>query len=236
MKVFLCFSSADRYSIVNSVLYHLKRFRIPVWYDYHELTLGDNRMTGNFELGLDLCNYAVVIISPSMFQCKCGNDELDEIKKRYENHTIYIFPIFYEITVSDLPYQYSWLTDLIYNELNQSTGSLATCKQIVYKIVKDKLDNCTIKQIQAFKNSSNYYINHAINTYLKTDEDNFIARFTILYMLYVYLRAQNINMSDMHIGIMERLCQLSQLNIAIPHKEILIAESILIILLNKYTY
>ena len=83
MKVFLCFSSADRYSIVNSVLYHLKRFHIPVWYDYHELTLGDNRMTGNFELGLDLCNYAVVIISPSMFQCKCGNDELDEIKKTF---------------------------------------------------------------------------------------------------------------------------------------------------------
>ena len=74
-----------------------------------------------------------------MFQCKCGNDELDEIKKRYENHTIHIFPIFYEITVSDLPYQYSWLTDLIYNELNQSTGSLATCKQIVYKMEKMQL-------------------------------------------------------------------------------------------------
>lgn len=236
MKVFLCFSSTDRYSIVNSVLYHLKRFHIPVWYDYHELTLGDNRITGNFELGLDLCNYAVVIISPSMFQCKCGNDELDEIKKRYQNHTIHIFPIFYEITASDLPYQYRWLTDLIYNELNQSTGSLATCKQIVYQIVKDKLNTCKIKQIQEFKNSSNYYISHAINIYLKTDEDNFSARFTILYMLYVYLNTLNINISDMHIGIMERLCQISQLNIAIPHKEILIAEGILIILLNEYTY
>lgn len=70
---------------------------------------------------------------------------------------------------------------------------------------------------------------------MKTDEDNFNARFTILYMLYVYLNTLNINISDMHIGIMERLCQNSQLNIGIPHKEILIAEGILIILLNEYT-
>lgn len=234
MKVFLCFSSTDRYSIVNSVLYHLKKFHIPVWYDYHELTLGDKRMRENFEFGLNLCNYAVVIISPSMFQCKCGNDELDEIKRRYQNHTIHIFPIFYEIKASDLPYQYKWLTDLIYNELNQSTGSLATCKQIVYQIVKDNLKSCNIKQIQEFKNTSNYYIYHALNTYLKTDEDNFNGRFAILYMLYIYLITQNIKISDMYIGIMERLCQISQLNIAYPHKEILIAENILIILLNEY--
>lgn len=236
MKVFLCFSSADRYTIVDSVLYHLKKFHIPVWYDYHELTLGDNRMTGNFELGLDLCNYAVVIISPSMFQCRCGNDELDEIKKRYQNHTIHIFPIFYKIKASELPHQYKWLTDLIYNELNQTTGTLATCKQIVYKIVKDKLNTCKIKQLQNFKNSSNDYIYYALNTYLKMDEDNFNARFAILYMIYIYLATKNINISDMNIGIMERLCQISKLNIAFPHKEMLIAENILIILLNECDY
>ena len=124
---------------------------------------------------------------------------------------------------------------MIYNELNQSTGSLATCKTDCLPNCKDKLNTCKIKQIQEFKNSSNYYISHAINIYLKTDEDNFNARFTILYMLYVYLNTLNINISDMHIGIMERLCQNSQLNIGIPHKEILIAEGILIILLNEYT-
>lgn len=236
MKIFLCFSSADRYTIVNSVLYHLKKFHIPVWYDYHELTLGDNRMIGNFELGLDLCSYAVVIISPSMFQCKCGNDELDEIHRRYQNNTIHIFPIFYEIKASDLPNQYKWLTDLIYNELNKTTGSLTACKQIVYQIVKDDLNTCKIKQLQKFKKTSDYYIYNALDTYLKTDEDNFNARFTILYMLYVYLVSKNINISEMYIGIMERLCQISQLNISFPHKEMLIAEDILTILLNECNY
>lgn len=236
MKVFLCFSSTDRYTIVDSVLYHLKKFRIPVWYDYHELTLGDNRVTGNFELGLELCNYAVVIISPAMSQCKCGNDELDEIKRRYKNNTIHVFPIFYEIKANDLPVRYKWLTGLIYNELNRTTGSLATCKQIVYQIVKDELNIYEIKQLREFENSSDYYICNALNTYLKTDEDNFNGRFAILYMLYVYLVAQGINISDMHIGIMERLCQITQLNIVFPHKEMLIAENILTILLNEYNY
>ena len=96
-KIFLCFSSGDRYTIVNSVLYHLKKYHMPIWYDYHELTLGDNRIRGNFDLGLDTCNYAVVIISPNMFNCPCGNDELNEIKTRYEKGTIQVFPIFYKV-------------------------------------------------------------------------------------------------------------------------------------------
>jgi hypothetical protein len=236
MKIFLCFSSVDRYTIVDSILYHLKKFHIPVWYDYHELTLGDNRITGNFEFGLDLCNYAIVIISPAMFQCKCGNDELVEIKRRYQNNTIHVFPIFYEITASDLPDQYKWLTNLIYNELNQTTGSLATCKQIVYQIVKDQLATCKIKHLREFESSSDYYICNALNTYLKTDEDNFNGRFAILYMTYIYLITQNIKISDMHVGIMERLCQITKLNITFPHKEMLIAETILTILLNEYNH
>lgn len=78
--VFLCFSSGDRETIVQSVLYHLKKYGVSVWYDYHELTLGDDRIHGNFTNGLDLCNYAVIIISPNMFDCNCGNDELNAIK------------------------------------------------------------------------------------------------------------------------------------------------------------
>lgn len=110
MKVFLCFSSGDRYTIVNSILYNLKQFGVPTWYDYHELTLGDDRIICNFANGLNICDYAVVILSPNMFDCKCGNDELDEIRKRYINNTIHIFPLFYNIKASELPTRYSWLT------------------------------------------------------------------------------------------------------------------------------
>ena len=113
--VFLCFSSGDRFTITKSVLYHLKRFGINIWYDYHELTLGDNRIIGNFDLGLNKCDYAVVIISKNMFNCKCGNDELQVIKDRFKNKTIKVFPLFYNIDAYSLPNKYKWLTELIYN-------------------------------------------------------------------------------------------------------------------------
>ena len=112
MKIFLCFSSGDRYTAVNSILYNLKHYGVPVWYDYHELTLGDDRIVGNFNEGLNLCDYAVVILSPNMFECKCGNDELEEIQKRYINNTIHIFPLFYNVKANELPARYSWLTSL----------------------------------------------------------------------------------------------------------------------------
>lgn len=234
MKIFLCFSSGDRYTIVNSILYHLKKYNIPVWYDYHELTLGDDRICGNFDLGLDLCNYAVVIISPNMFECKCGNDELDKIKIRYKNDTIHIFPIFYNIKASKLPEKYNWLTSLIYNEIDDSMGTLSACNQMVYQIIKDELNSYSVKNIDMFINCSNTYISNALYTYKQTDIDNFNSRFTILYMIYLYLSFENLTISDMHRCILKRMCKLNQLNIVFPHKEMLIIEKILTILLNEY--
>lgn len=234
MKIFLCFSSSDRYTIVDSILYHLKKYNMPVWYDYHELTLGDNRIEGNFDLGLNLCDYAVVIISTAMFDCKCGNDELDEIKVRYENNTIHIFPIFYNIKACNLPEKYKWLTSLIYNELNDCTGTLSACNQIVYQIVKNELDLFNVKSLDGFINSSDMYISSSLSLYKQTDNDNFNARFTILYMIYLYLYTKGFVISDMYVCILERMCKINQLNITFPHKEMLIIEVILTILLNGY--
>lgn len=47
--MFICFSSADRYTVVKSCLYHLKNYGFTVWYDYHELILGDKKREKNFE-------------------------------------------------------------------------------------------------------------------------------------------------------------------------------------------
>lgn len=233
-KIFLCFSSGDRYTIVNSVLYHLKKYHMPIWYDYHELTLGDNRIRGNFDLGLDTCNYAVVIISPNMFNCPCGNDELNEIKTRYEKGTIQVFPIFYKVKACELPEKYNWLTFLIYNELSNESGTLSTCNQIVYKIIKDELNGYSVRNLSKFIAYPDKYISSALYTYRQTDKDNFNARFTILYMIYLYLNFKGSIISDMHRCILDRMCKLTQLNIAFPHKEILIVETILIIILNEY--
>lgn len=233
MKIFLCFSSGDRYTAVNSILYNLKHYGVPVWYDYHELTLGDDRIVGNFNEGLNLCDYAVVILSPNMFGCKCGNDELEEIQKRYINNTIHIFPLFYNVKANELPARYSWLTSLIYNEIEDDSGTLPACNQIVYQIVKDEMNGLNIQSLNGFINVSDSYISSALQIYNQTDGDNFNARFTILYMIYLYISERNNSISEMHKCILQRMCKLNQLNISFPHKEILIIEAILIIILNN---
>lgn len=234
MQIFLCFSSGDRYTIVNSILYNLKQFGIPIWYDYHELTLGDDRIIGNFVEGLDLCDYSIVILSTNMFECKCGNDELDVIKKRYFNNTMHIFPLFYNIKAYMLPERYNWLKSLIYNEIEDNTGTLSACKQIVYQIVKDELKTQKRQSLNLFIDSSDIFINNALQIYNQTDVDNFNSRFTILYMIYIYISEKDFYISDMHKCILQRMCKISQLNISFPHKDMLIIETILIILLNNY--
>ena len=46
-KVFICFAAEDRYEIVEPIVYHLKNYGIPVWYDRYTLLMGDNRVQKN---------------------------------------------------------------------------------------------------------------------------------------------------------------------------------------------
>lgn len=232
--VFLCFSSGDRETIVQSVLYHLKKYGVSVWYDYHELTLGDDRIHGNFTNGLDLCNYAVIIISPNMFDCNCGNDELNAIKKRYIEKSIHIFPLFYNITASHLPRRYRWLTKLIYNEVDDTIGTLSACNQIVYQITVDMVKMYKIKNFEDFKNYDvlDPFIISILRLYSTIDEDNFNAKFTLLYIIYLFVDTKKVEIPIICKRILERMCTLNQLNIQMPHKELLTVENIIIIILN----
>ena len=125
--IFLCFSSKDRYTIAESILYHLRNYGLRVWYDYHILILGDDKIRENILNGVHKSKYVIFILSPNFYDCECGNMELNEIKKLYDANKIHIFPILYNVTAKDLPSEYLWITNLIYNELSQNTESLPTC-------------------------------------------------------------------------------------------------------------
>lgn len=234
-KVFLCFSSKDRFTVVNSVLYHLKRYGVPVWYDYHELTLGDNRIEGNFRNGLDFCDYAVVIISPNMYECICGNDELDEIHKRYNEHSIHIFPLFYKIKATEVPKKYSWMTNLIYNEISEDSGTLSPCRQIVYKIVCDMMPKNAKTSIKDYISTEDKYITKMLKVYSHIEDSNHNAKFSILYSLFLYMDSIGITVNRICRKTAERISQETDLNIQYPHKELLIMEKIVMIMLDFAT-
>lgn len=231
-KVFLCFSSKDRFTVVNSVLYNLKRYGVPVWYDYHELTLGDNRINGNFTNGLNLCDYAVVIISPNMYECACGNDELDEIHRRYIEQSIQIFPLFYNVKATEVPNKYCWLTKLIYNEICNDSGTLSPCRQIVYKLFCDMTPNNSKTSIKEFIPTENEYINKMLNVYSQIEDSNHNAKFSILYGLFLYMDLIGVTVDKMCKETAERISQETSLNISYPHKELLIMEKIVMFMLD----
>lgn len=50
--IFIGYSSKDRYTIVESMVFHLKNYGFNVWYDFHDMYLSDARFETNFEHGI----------------------------------------------------------------------------------------------------------------------------------------------------------------------------------------
>ena len=107
--LFFCFSSKDRHSIVESILFHLTNYGLPVWYDRHKMLLGDERDNKNFDEGVKACNYSIIILSANTIASECANEEIDLIYQRYKQHKMYVFPIFFNIKASQLPEKYCWM-------------------------------------------------------------------------------------------------------------------------------
>lgn len=221
--LFLCFSSKDRYAIVESILYHLKNYGIKVWYDYHTLMLGDDKIQENINNGVKACDYVVLILSPNFFDCECGNMELDVIKAQYEAKHLYIFPILYNLEAKALPEQYSWIRNLIYNELNDCSCIVPTCNQIICKILIDLINKGNLETFQNLQFHENYlkFLHH---TYQYLDEANISAKITILYSMYGYINKE-LNVVSGYGRILEQLFKYTSLNLTITFKELIIAEN-----------
>ena len=89
--LFFCFSSKDRHSIVESILFHLTNYGLPVWYDRHKMLLGDERDNKNFDEGVKACNYSIIILSANTIASECAHEEIDLIYQRYNVCVSYIF-------------------------------------------------------------------------------------------------------------------------------------------------
>lgn len=235
VMIFLCFSSKDRYTIVESVLYHLKNYGINTWYDYHILILGDDKYQENIENGVKKSKYVVWILSPNFYDCACGQMELAAIKDLYHKGAIHIFPILYNVTADNLPAEYHWVKDLIYNELSEKTPSLPTCNQIVCKILKDEIKEKSYTELSKI-NSSDKFINNLVHTYFCLDERNINAKITTLYCIYTYLDSCGIDLDKMsrYVRILNQLFKQTKLNLTITFKELIIAEFAITIMLNEW--
>lgn len=234
--IFLCFSSKDRYSVVESIMYHLKNYGLSVWYDYHKLILGDHRDYKNFVEGIEQNNYAIVVVTENIIDCLCANDELTIIHKQYNIGKIHVFPIFYKITASELPLKYQWLCQLIYNEVDDKTGTLLACNQIILKYILDKNDNYSVKELVDYNNLffQDNFIIEMLSIYFDIDSDNISVKMSTLFSIFKYLTCKHTSFKypNYCVKTFKRLYDLTKLKIKIDWKELSILENSLLLMLN----
>lgn len=238
--MFMCFSSGDRYTAVKSCLYHLKNFGIPVWYDYHELILGDSKIEKNFEHAIKNNQYFLIIYSDNLFRSPCAMEEEKRIFDELNRRSITIFPLLYNIKFTDLPITYQTKLDkYIYNEIDDTKGTLSSINQIITKILIDKINKTTYDKTPnltdyKIKSLTDDYIIQLIDLYNHIAKDNFNSRITMLYCIYYYIKSNyQIKPEISYVyQTIEYLITFTKLNIKYNHKELIIAELSIIILLN----
>lgn len=235
--VFLCFSSGDRYTIAKSCLYHLKNFGIPVWYDYHELVLGDKKYEKNFDDAIKKCSYFIIIYSNCFFNSPCAINEEELIFSELQQRSISIFPLLYNITFEMLPpKQKDRIENLIYNEINTEDGCLSSVNQIVCKYFLDQLGYSLLEitpqiNYDFISTIKDPFIKKMLENYVHISSDNFDARIAILYCIYEYIITNfNYNIPEYIVRTMDYLFDTTKLHIPLNHKEIIIAELALMII------
>ena len=237
---FLCFSSQDRYSIVKSCLYHLKNYGYSTWYDYHELILGDKKREKNFEKAIQSCDYFIIIYSNNFLNSPCAVFEEALIYAEATKRNISIFPLLYNLTFNELPVKYQdKIENLIYNEITDVTGCIEPVNQMVVKILLDEMGYSEFDftpSIDSFllRKIDDIFLKEILLEYISISKENFNARISILYCVYKYIETNNIleNIPIHYSQTINYLSHYTKLNIPYNHKELIIAELVIINLIK----
>lgn len=238
--IFFCFSSKDRHSIVESIFYHITNYALPVWYDRHKILMGDERDHKNFTEGVGQSDYAVIIMSPNAIESTCVKEELMLIHDRYKSGEMHVFPILFNIRAQEIPSEYTWMTKLVYKELNDSTDSLGACNHIICRVLVDELSKYNVLSINDYlkkynKNPTFSFLNQLIKSYCAISDENHDAQIALLYAGCIYIIHQygTQGIPIFYYEGVERLFNETRLHLPIDLRETLILERLFLLLINS---
>lgn len=242
--IFFCFSSKDRHSIVEALLYHIMNYELPVWYDRHQMLLGDQRDYKNFTEGVDRASYFLIVLSPNSIASICANEEIELIRKRYmKDNSIVVFPLFYNINTSNIPEKYSWMKQLVYKEIKKDEDVYSACNHIVCKLLSDELLKYKFRSLNhiyvACKNVPlQSFVTEMLNKYTAIDNSNYNSKITILYSIYIFIKNSYIlaEIPEFYYVGMDRLFDATRLNLEIDLRETIICERLILLLLNSVLF
>lgn len=240
-NLFICFSAKDRYKTVQPIVYHLKNYGINIWYDRYKLVMGDNRIKTNIVDGAGKCKYALIVLSKDTVNSICATEEIKILESRYYKNDVVIFPVLYELKPKDIPPVFCWVKDLIFKEVDRSTGTLEICNHIACKITQDMLKTCNCKSITDVINSNlplPKSAKHLLQKYTCIDNANLNSRVSLLYATYTIIQTENFvatpPICELPIKVFERLFNETLLNLSIDYREIWLLENSLCVLIDYY--
>jgi len=241
--IFFCFSSKDRYSIVEAILFHITKYELPIWYDRQQMLLGDNRNYKNFTNGVDKAEYFIIILSPNSIASVCANEEIELIKQKYDSEHIVVFPLLYNITIDNIPTKYYWIKKMVYKEITDNIDVYSACNHIVCKVLNDELSKYKLHSFKQYcdecKNIPfHHYIVQMLSSYQAIDDSNYNSKIAILYSIYIFIKSvYNItSIPTYYYAGMDRLFDDVKLNLKTDLREMLILEKSLLLLINSILF
>ena len=239
-KLFICFSAKDRYNIVQPIVYHLKNYGINIWYDRYEMVMGDDRFIKNLEEGAGKCKYALIVLSSNTIESVCATEEIKILESRYYKKEVVIFPVLYELMPCNIPPKFDWIRNMIFKEVNRTTGTLEICNHIACKITQDMLCSCTYRTIREMINANlplPKSVNSLLEKYTQIDSANLNSRIALLYATYTIIKLDHLtadSLCEVPTKAFERLFNETLLNLTVDYREIWVLENSLCILIDHY--
>ncbi|WP_037291049.1 toll/interleukin-1 receptor domain-containing protein [Saccharibacillus sacchari] len=237
--IFFCFSSKDRHAIVEAILYHIRNYRIPVWYDRDQMLLGDERNYKNFVEGVENSSYGIIILSPNSIQSHCANEEIDLMYDKYLNGSMHIFPIFFNLSANEVPEKYGWMKQLVYKEILPSIDVYSTCNHIICKFLSDELIQHESQSLISLEKrmksiKCDLFILSLIQSYLELDEKNFNSRIALLYAgcCYIEFNYDLHTIPSYYTAGFKKLFNETKLSLKVDLRDILMIESLFLLLVS----
>jgi hypothetical protein len=98
---FISYASEDRETVVEPLIQMLTALGVRVWYDRERLQVGQ-RLLEEIDVGLKVCRYGVVILSPAFLPKHHPNRELDGLLQREVGGEQVILPVWHEVDEHDI--------------------------------------------------------------------------------------------------------------------------------------
>lgn len=241
-KIFICFAAEDRYAVAEPIMYHMKNYGFPIWYDRTDLLMGDNRVQKNLVEGAGKAKYVITVISKNSASSECFMEELEIVRQRYYKSEVTVFPVIYEISPQKLPDNLQWICELIFKEISISSGTREVCNHVACKITNDLLADYDQKNLNSIVTNCNtpIPIKRFIETYLSIDNENLNARISILYATNLTIQSIYIDdsISSSYIKLISRiftrLFDETRLSLKINYRELWLLENAICLLINIY--